>query len=90
MESWNGGGDQTEPVAREPLGGRARAPVDSAVACPLAFDVALEEAQHAHGVAVHAAEDLGEEELDAMALGARVGVVAGVCVDACFAWRGGR
>ena len=83
----DGGGDQAEPVAREPLGGGAREPVDGAVARALALDVALEEAQHPHGVAVYAAEHLGEKELGAVAFGARVGVVTGVPVNAADAAR---
>ena len=83
----DGGGDQSEPVVGEPLGGSARAPVDGAVARALPLDTALKEAQHPYGAAVNAAEHLGEEQLDAMAFGARIGIVAAVGVDAADAAR---
>ena len=85
--SCDGGGDQAQPVAGEALGSGEGAAVDGAVARAVARDVTLEAAQHPDEAAVDAAERLCDEQLDVVALLARVGVVASVSIDAALARR---
>ena len=77
----NGGRDQPKPVAGEARGGGAGPAVHGAVACTVARAVALQATQHPDRTAVDTAEDLRDEQFDAVASLARLGVVTGVRVN---------
>ena len=68
-------------MAGEARGGGAGPAVHGAVACTVARAVAFQAAQHPDRGAVDTAEDLRDEQLDAVASLARLGVVTGVRVN---------